>query len=62
MGNVFLGKAGLKHDEPLARDMLHFYDNMLTCTSTELSKWCSVHLVGDKVVHFRDVHANCCFP
>lgn len=32
MGDKFPGKAGLKHEEPTAKDVLYFCDRMLTCT------------------------------
>ena len=32
MGDKFPGKAGLKHEEPTAENVVYFFDKMLTCT------------------------------
>lgn len=45
MGDVYSGILGLKHDVPLARDVLTFYDNILTCTTTDLSKKWFKHMI-----------------
>ena len=42
IGDKFPKKVGLKHDEPNARNVLHFYGRMLRCTRSDLDR--SVHL------------------
>lgn len=40
IGDKFPKKVGLKHDEPNARNVLHFYDRMMRCTRSDLDrKW-----------------------
>ena len=38
-GDVFPGKAGLKNEEPLARDVVEFWDRMCTSSSRNRNRW-----------------------
>lgn len=38
MGEKFPGKVGLKHEEPLGRNIVEFWDRMLASTSRDRNK------------------------
>lgn len=38
MGDKFPGKVGLKHEEPLGRNIVDFWDRMLGSTSRDRNK------------------------
>lgn len=58
MEDKFPGKAGLKHGEPTAKDVMYFFDRMLTCTRRELDKKWFKHLVPYLVVLCGDDFAR----
>ncbi|XP_037456671.1 uncharacterized protein LOC119327671 [Triticum dicoccoides] len=54
MGEKFPGKAGLKDEEPTTKNVVYFFDKMLTCTRQELDKKWFKHLASYLVVMCGD--------